>query len=166
MSNPRFRDPEPIFDKSLAELRLKTQFHADTWGLGDTERWDINLDDGIIVFSSAGLRVTATFQVVGILGANDGSWVWGWDHPSIDDRLAQDSALVFDFGERYGLNRLTTADVRCTEDEAWRFTALACHLSGASGAYRGPSGAQLIFMTFDNVEIERADLEPSRDIGN
>lgn len=78
--------------------------------------------------------MVAPVQVIGTYDALDGSWMWGWEHPSVDDSLAGHARLVRDFGERYGLSRYTTPRIACTEDEAWTFTALACHLANAAGA--------------------------------
>jgi len=148
-------DLEATLKRSMEYLRLKTQSHVDTWDLGATERWDADLDEGVISFSGGGRLVTAPVQVIGTYNTEDGSWLWGWDHPSVPSALARDALLVRKFGERHGLSRYATRTIRCTEDEAWQFTALACHLAEASGAYRGPSGPALVFMTFHEVTIHR-----------
>ena len=59
------------------------------------------------------------------------------------------------FGEKYRLERLTTRRIEASETECWQFAALACHLANAQGAYRGPAGATLVFMTFGNVTISK-----------
>lgn len=146
-------DIEAILARSAEHLRLKTQSHIDTWGLGSTRRWDADMEDGVLSFTSPGLLVVASLQVIGTYDTTDGSWLWGWDHSSVDDALARDSRLVRAFGERHGLFRYTSREIQCTEDEAWQFTALACHLSEASGAFRGADGTTAVFMTFDNVKI-------------
>lgn len=126
----------------------------DAWGLGHTERWDVDLDQGVLWFSSPGLLVTTRVQLVGTYNGEDGSWIWGWNYPSVPLDLGRDAGLVRAFGERHGLARYTTTEIRCTEEEAWQFTALACHLAEGSGAYRGPSGEVGIFITFHDVRIE------------
>ena len=42
-----------------------------------------------------------------------------------------------------------------SEDEAWEFTALACQLCRAQGAYRGPAGTALVYMTFGEVTLSK-----------
>ncbi len=153
---PDGRDLDETLRRSLEELRWKTAFHQDAWGLGQTERWDTNLETGLITFTSPGLRVSAPMQIVGTYFAPNRSWMWGWNHPSIEPALAQDAERVRDFGDRFGLARYTTTTIACTEDEAWQFTALACHLSGAAGGYRGPMDEDsAIFLTFGDPIIER-----------
>ena len=139
--------------RSMEHLQLKTASHIDAWGLGAAERWDADLDEGVITFSNPGLLVRAPVQVIGTYDSEESTWLWGWDHPSVPEALGRDAALVRDFGERYGLSRYTTPVIRCTEDEAWQFTALGCHLAEASGAYRGSAHPTYVFMTFGEVTI-------------
>jgi hypothetical protein len=147
-------EPEATLRRSMEYLRLKTSHLIDAWSFGKTERWDADLDTGVLKFSSPGLLVTAPLQVIGTFNYDDSSWMWGWDHPSVLEPFGRDALRVREFGERYGLARYVTQPIRCTEDEAWQFTALACHLAGSSGAYRGPFGSAAMFMTFGDVTIQ------------
>lgn len=149
------KEPAATFARAMTDLELKTRSNMEAWGLGSTERWDADLDKGLIVFSSPGLVVTAPVQVIGTYNPGDRTWLWGWDHPSVAAHLARDARLARDFGERYGLEDYTARKVRCTEEQAWQFTAVACHLAEAAGAYRGPTDTARAFMTFHEVTIER-----------
>jgi hypothetical protein len=148
-------EAEATLKRSRLELELKTVSHTEAWGLGSTERWDADLDEGIITFSSPGLIVTASVQVIGAFNSANDTWLWGWDHPSVIQPLAQDAHLARRFGERYGLQEYASAHLHCPQDKAWEFTAVACHLAQASGAYRGPSGETFVFMTFHDVTIRK-----------
>lgn len=150
------RSPNAVFERSAQELQLKTQAHVDAWGLGNAERWDADLEAGTITFTNAdGWIITAPVQVVGTYNLKDGTWLWSWDHPSIAEHLAQDARLTRAFGETYRLKQYTTRKVECTEEDAWRFAAVTCHLGDAQGAYRGPSGTTLVFMTFGSVSVNK-----------
>jgi hypothetical protein len=46
--------------------------------------------------------------------------------------------------------------------QAWEFTALACHLCDAQGAYRGPAGTALVFMTFGEVTLAQSQGKRGR----
>lgn len=149
-------DVDAILAASLDELKLKERANIEAWGLGSTNRWDADLDTGFVKFSNTdGFTVTAPLQVVGTYDSTDGTFLWAWDHPSVPPALARTALLVRDFGDRHSLTRFTTRLVRCTEDEAWQFTAVGLHLSEAAGAYRGPSGSTFVFMTFGEVTIRR-----------
>lgn len=150
------REPEATLERSMERLQLKTQSHIDAWGFDSIERWAADLDEGSISFIGSGQLVVAAVQVIGTYNTEDGSWLWGWDHPSVPEDLARDAELARDFGERHGLSRYTNRKINCTEQEAWQFTALACDLAEASGAYRGPAGTAFVFMTFHNPVIRGA----------
>lgn len=151
------KEAQATIARSMDELRLKQKVNASLWGLGSTERWDADLEQGIIHFSGTnGVVVSAPVQVIGTFNTNDGTWLWGWDHPSVKEPLAQAARLCLDFGERHGLCRFTERKITCSESEAWEHAALALHLSGAEGAYRGPAGSTLVLMTFGEVTIQKA----------
>lgn len=71
--------------------------------------------------------------------------------------LARDAKRVLAYGQQHGYTKLTTRQLRCTEQEAWELTALAFLVCGAGGAYRGPAGTALVFMTFGEVKLSKAD---------
>lgn len=152
MGENEFRE---LLDRSMEELRAKTQAHVEGWGLGKCDRWDLDQEDGRLVFTSPTLTATAPAQIIGTYSTQSGTFLWGWDHPSVEPALQKDAKKVRKFGEENGLELLTTQKVECTEDEAWEFTALACLLCGSQGAYRGPAGPALVFMTFGKVTLSQ-----------
>jgi hypothetical protein len=42
-----------------------------------------------------------------------------------------------------------------SEDEAWSMTALAVKLCNEQGAYRGPAGQTMMFITFGEVQLSK-----------
>ena len=63
---------------------IKTAAHDGTWQLGKAD-WDIDQDAGTIVFTSPkGITATCPVQVIGTFNTEDDTWLWGWDHPSVD----------------------------------------------------------------------------------
>lgn len=139
-----------LVEQSMEELRLKTGAHDAGWGLGVAD-WAVDQDTGLITFTSAKMTATAPAQIIGTFNTQDGTWLWGWDHPSVADNMAEHARLVHEYGLRRGVAVLTTRKLECGEAEAWEFTALACHLCEAQGAYRGPAGTALVYMTFGTV---------------
>ena len=156
---PIVEEPRLTLERATNELRMKTEAHVGMWGLDDAS-WTADLEAGTIEFlNRKGMRITAPMQVVGTYNTEDGTWLWGWDHPSIPPSAAANARLAREFGEQYGLNEYTTRKIECGEDLAWEFAAVACHLAGAQGVYRGPDGPARVFMTFGTVTIQAA--EPS-----
>ena len=150
-----FEPEEPSFtlERSLADLQLKTEANIGALGLGGSDRWDADLDAGTLVFTFPDRVVTSRVQVVGTYSPQDRTWLWGWDHPSIGQHLAEDARLAREFGARYRLADYTTRTVSCDEEQAWQFAAVACYLAKATGAYRGPSDTAFAFMTFHDVQV-------------
>lgn len=150
-------DPAAIMTRAQDELDAKTRIHAKHWGLGSTERWDVDFDEGLIWFTQPdGRIISAPVQVIGTYDTEGGTWLWGWDHPSVDEPLAHAARLARAFGERHGLAQFTERKIHCSEDDAWTFTALAVLLTESWGAYRGPSGSTLVYMAFGEITLQRA----------
>ena len=143
---------ELVLGRAESEIALKTRLFQNIFG-GEHFDWAVDLEAGTITFTSATKTVTAPVQVIGTYNSLDGTFLWGWDHPSIPGPRRGDARLAREFGRRQNLPLFTTRMVECTEEQAWRFTAVALYLSGAQGAYRGPSGTTLVFMTFGEMTI-------------
>jgi Family of unknown function (DUF6882) len=156
-SRPTGEGPDfpTLLAQSMEELRLKTAAHVGIWHLGEAD-WDVDQSAGQIVFTApGGLTATCPVQIIGTYNTADGTWLWGWDHPSVEPALQEHARRVREYGERHRINKLTTQKLRCSEDEAWEFTALACKLGDAQGGYRGSMGPTLVFMTFGEVSLSK-----------
>lgn len=148
-------DFRQLLEKSMNHLQTLTSSHDSMWGLGSAA-WGADLEKGVITFDTEdGTHVEAPVQVVGTYNTQDGTWLWGWDHPSVPESLSQHAQLAFDYGQKHGIADLTTRKVTCSEECCWEFTALACFLAQAQGAYRGPAGPTHVFMTFGTVNISK-----------
>jgi hypothetical protein len=146
-------DFQRVIAQSMEELRLKTQAHDATWHLSEAA-WFVDQDKGTIVFTtSQGVTATCPVQIIGTYNTQNGTWWWGWDHPSVKPALQENAWQVYEYGKTHNIVQLTTGELICSESEAWEFTALACKLCDAQGAYRGSTGSTLIFMTFKDVSL-------------
>lgn len=119
------------------------------WGLCEETRWNLEMHSGELRFEFADGNVRSVpVQIVGTYDTRDGSFMWGWDHPSVPEALRRAARRVHDYGTEHGIERFTTRTVACTEDDAWDFTAAAAMLDGAAGAYRGDAGGTWVYMSF------------------
>jgi hypothetical protein len=149
-------DPTVFIKQSLEGLRTQTSAHAATWHLGEEANWAADQDTGRIQFTFAdGTTAEAELQIVGTYNTLDGTFLWGWDHPSVAEPLRKHASLAMEFGEKHGLSKFTERKVKCSEDEAWEFTAVAARLGKANGAYRGPAGTALVYMTFGQIKLSK-----------
>ncbi len=149
----RMQEPaELVFRSADSEVARTTKMFQNVFK-GEHYDWDVDLDEGVIRFTSATKVVSAPVQVVGTYNTVDGTFLWGWDHPSVPEPLGADARLAREFGERQNLPMFTQRKVKCTEKEAWRFTNVAHYLAGAKGAYRAPAGTTMVFVTFGALTI-------------
>ena len=145
-----------LVERSEEALRAKTAGHSAAWGLDRAASWAVDQQAGTIAFTHEdGTVATAPVQIVGSLDTRLGTWLWGWDHPSVRPPLRAHAERVRAHGEEHGIAELTTLELPADEARAWRFAALACELNDAQGAYRGPAGDVLTFMTFGTVSLSR-----------
>lgn len=144
---------DTLVAQSMEELRVKTTAHDGMWRIAESS-WSVDQDEGTITFSNPrGITVTAPVQIIGTYNLEDGTWLWGWDNPSVVPALADHARQVHAYGQQHNIERLLARKLQCSENEAWEFTAVACKLGDAQGAYRGPAGTTLVFMTFGNVVL-------------
>ena len=158
---PKAANPYPEFERlveqSMEELRLKTAAHDGAWDLAKAD-WAVDQNAGTLTFTSPkGIVATCSTQIIATRNSLDGSFMWGWDHPSVPEPLQQHATVVREYGEQHGYKWLTTQIIQCPEDKAWQLVALACKLNDAQGAYRGPTGDTTVFMTFDDVSLTKAE---------
>jgi L-rhamnose isomerase len=147
---------ETFIHAARAGLAQQTAAHGATWHLGEEANWSADLDAGSIAFDFAdGTVATAAIQVVGTYNQADGSFLWGWDHPSVPEALRAHAQLAREWGEQQGAADFTARKRLCSEDDAWSFAAVANRLAEANGVYRGTAGSTLIFMTFGPVQLQK-----------
>lgn len=137
---------------AMAWLREATEEQGRQWGLGQEANWNVDLNEGWLRWSFEGGRVMqADVQVIGTHSTRDGSFLWGWDHPSVPEPLRLAAQGLRAWGEARAEQALTTRSVAATEQQAWEWTALAAQQYGASGAYRGRSDATWVYMVYGPV---------------
>lgn len=142
-------------EKAMNGLAVATAAHDSTWHLGQAD-WSLDQDIGNLIFTTPqGMQAVAPAQIIGTYDTQNGTWLWGWDHPSVDPSLAKNANRMLAYGRLHGYPKLTTRQLQITEDEAWELTALAFRVCAANGAYRGPAGTTLVFMTFGEVKLSK-----------
>jgi hypothetical protein len=87
-------------------------------------------------------------QVVGTYNTSSGTFLWGWDHPSVPEPLRRSAQRVHDYGQAHGIEAFTTRSTTCSESDAWAYAAVAAKLDEAAGAYRGDAGGTRVYMVF------------------
>lgn len=150
-------DPRVYIAQSVEGMKAATAAHCGSWRLDQAERWSVDMDEGLIRFVLPdGMHASAPVQIVGTTNSDDGSFLWGWDHPSVPPELAEHAELARAFGEAHGLPEYSNRKVECDDMQAWEFAAVAMRLGGASGTYRGQaSETASVWMTFGAVTLSQ-----------
>lgn len=143
-------------ERAMAELELRTSAHVRAWHMDECE-WAVRQDTGLITFTDRkrGMVANAPVQFIGTFNTEDSSWLWAWANPSLQPALVADAEKLRAYGTEKQYPTLIAAKVKCEEKAAWKLAALACIVGGQEGAYRGPAGTTMVFMTFGPVELMR-----------
>lgn len=150
-------DFEFYVEQCMEDLRAKTGAHDSTWGLGESA-WSVDQHTGTIIFDSPrGFTATCPVQIIGTYNTEDSTWLWAWDNPSINEELTRHAAAMREFGEEHDLPNYTHAKIQMDEEQCWEFVAVACRHMGYQGAYRGPAGTTMVFMTFGEVKLSEGE---------
>jgi hypothetical protein len=150
---PAGTDYETLVEQAMDELRRKNEALVQHQGLGGGGSWFVDQPSGKIAFTHPdGTKLTAPVQVIGTYSLQKETWLWAWDNSSILAPLRLHAEAVRRYGAEYGIVELTTPLFECDEEDCWTWTALACHLNRAEGAYRGPGKNGHTFMTFGTLE--------------
>ena len=144
----------PMVDQAMAELQTKNSALQAIIHFEDTN-WLLDQEQGTISFDSKKIHAVAPVQIIGTYNTADGTWLWAWDNKSLVKGLTRDSQVVREYGQKHGIAPLTTRKLNCDEADCWEFTALACQLCKAEGAYRGPGGTTLVFITFGKITTSK-----------
>lgn len=154
--SPEFR---ALIEQSRDHLATLTQSHQNIWKFGEEERWDLDQEDGTLIFTfSDGVTVSCPAQIIGTFDSDESTWMWSWANSSIAPELIRDAQEMRAYGEEHEIDRLTQSKWPAKEDHAWSMAALACYLLEAQGAYRGSAGSILVFMIFGEVQISRHEV--------
>lgn len=153
-------EPEKYIAQSFSGLQDVTAVHSSSWGLGSEKNWGVDLNSGKIRFDfSDGKVAEAPIQIIGTYSPN-GTFMWGWEHPSVPNELSKHAALVKTFGDKYKLSELVAHVVKLSEERAWEYTALAMRLGKANGAYRADAGGGTqVYMTFGEITLSNNELK-------
>lgn len=162
MSMPRLglaapADAEKFIEQSFAGLQDLQLANDSLWRMSEATRFQVEMRSGEISFHFAnGKSVVAPLQIVGSLNPSNGTFLWAWDHPNVPAHLARAARATRAWAAPHQLEQWTNRVVSVTEEEAWRFTAVAARLDNATGAYRAPTGGPIVFMVFVPVTIRQS----------
>jgi len=145
-----------FIEGALEGLQMQTSAHTGTWKLGEESNWGVDMNEGTLTFHFEDGKVVRTgIQVVGTYNTADGTFLWGWEHPSVPESLAAHAKLAKEWGDKNNESLFATAQISCSEDDAWKLAAVTNRLAEANGVYRGNSNGTLVYMTMGTLEMSK-----------
>jgi hypothetical protein len=143
-----------LVEHSLAALDAREAAQSRLFHL-DQASWAIDQSQGTITFTRPdSLVATAPVQIIGTLDPSEGTWLWGWDHPSVRPELGKHARRVRGWGAEHHVEELTSRLLMITDDTLIRrFAAVACELNDAQGVWRCPTERALVLVTFGTVTL-------------
>jgi hypothetical protein len=148
-------DVDRFYAESWVDLLNRQRYLARKLKL-ETAPWFVDQNTGVIQFERKdGAMVTAPVQIIGAWNPRTQVFRWAWDHPMVSQRLRNDAQRTRWFGEKHGIEELTTKSLKMEEKEAWQMTALAMKVNGAYGVYRAPTEGPIIFMTLGEPTVRK-----------
>jgi len=145
-------DFETLLRISMEELMVLTQNHQEAWHFGKEDEWQLDQERGELLLQFPGRQILAPAQIIGAYNSQAGAWQWAWAQDSLPRNLIAHALRLREYGQREGIERLTSAEWQGQETDCWYMAALACRLCGSQGAYRAPAENIFTFMTFGEVE--------------
>ncbi len=124
------------------------------FGLGGYGRYEYDLFQNEIWWSDDGdPKVRAKLIIVGSISTQSNTWLWAWANPHFDDVKGDAIAVVRDFGEKNGLQKLVEAKWPGDQIDGWEMTSISARLLEAQGAYYSPNDNGGLFLLFDGLEF-------------
>ena len=145
---------ETVLERAAFEADMKNQVFNTM--LGPTYKdWSVDLAECVIRFDCGNRLLSSPVQIVGTYDETDGSFLWGWDNPSVPVEVTKAALLAKRFGEKHGIADFSNPMVKCPPDQSWIFLAVALYLYGGQAAFEGRMPPQRIFFALDEVSIQK-----------
>jgi hypothetical protein len=140
-------------DKGLERHNATLKRIVQAADLDEDSTWTADLRTGQFSWTGKKGVVTSPVQVLGTRAKADGSFLWGWDHPSVPPELSRAARSVQRFGELHHSAQLTTRKLPCTPDQARMFGNLALGLDQGDFTYIGETDSASVYLVLTVIEI-------------
>lgn len=126
-----------------ARMHLKPRMAGCATGrrINEVSDYRLNLKKGrISLIFADGTEVSGDAQVAGTY-SDDGTWMWGWGHPEVPEKMQQAAWAVQQFGERQEIEDLLSRGGPVDAERLDDFVSICAYISDADGVYLGDHGA-------------------------
>jgi hypothetical protein len=135
------------WDELKSEIEARNADLEEQLGLAKHDRYDVDLENETIVFSSGGKpRVVGRATLVGTYSQDARTWAWGGYNKNLSERIREASAKLADAITDREMWEISTPVFATDEVTAWILAALVCERSGGQGVYRTPAEDGRVFL--------------------
>jgi Family of unknown function (DUF6882) len=141
-----------ILKQSREYLLSQQDIIKQKYGLDDYLQMDFEQETGKMIFTlQGGKKVGMSYCIVGSISDRSNTWMWSWDNPYLLDNVTDDMLIVRSFGEKNGLEKLTSPKWPGNDDDGWEMTAIAAWVLKAKGAFSFLSDEMMVFVVFRDI---------------
>ncbi len=128
------------YKKLSREAKAYVAEVAETNAVPAASGFDLDLETGDLTLRFDGQPdLVLSAQVAGTF-SDEGSFMWGWGHPSVPQPLQQAAWAAQRYGDRQEIEELLTRGGEATRKKAEEYTAIAAYLAHADGVFIGDHG--------------------------
>ncbi len=142
-----------FLDSTYDELESKQKYLKDEFGLGHFDRYDLEPENELIIFTSLdGNTVKANFVPIGTFCPANGTWMWGWNNSAFTEELRRKSENLKSLADITGFKLFTDQTIdEVDEDMAWEMAAMSVNNLKSQGVYRAPANNLWYFYALFNM---------------
>lgn len=153
---PAHADLSQLYQNCRANLQTKIQ-EASFCGLNERDLAVLSALQSRVQVKLGEQYQSLAINVVGTFQPEQYTWQWAWADTTLACDLTEVAYITLDYAEQHEIAQLQHPLLRCNEEDAWNFTALAVDLAAADGAFCVKQGEVWTYAVFLYVE-EQQDL--------
>jgi len=134
---PLSREADEFLTECNVGFNDKQAALENNW-LRDTDRYDVDLERGLLWFSRNG-RAVVEFDVsdIGSVRPSTQTWEWAWNNTNVEQQMAVPRSVFAPTAAEYGLKYLEYGMVPVPNtDFGWYLSGIALRLAGGVGVYK------------------------------
>lgn len=150
---PLSPEADKFLADALAEFKTKQEALTRDWRFGTGKQWGFDQVSGVFKLDfSDGAEFQADGQILGSYFAARRSWEWAWNNPHVVPKMARDSKIVRQVGERLSISYLIAPMTPVPNEEfASYLAAIGVKATDSVGVYRGKAGPVDVFIALKNA---------------
>ena len=138
---------------SEKHLEITQNRLSDSFKLEKQERYVLNYENRFITFyTDQAPTVTAKFTIIGSVSFGEGTWLWSWANPYINDLVKKELTIVKEFGLKHGVSALTNSEFNADQNDGWLMAAISSFILNSDGVWLCPFEGGVTYIALKEVK--------------